>query len=370
MTQRVIIAGGGTGGHIFPGLAVADALRARAPELEVVWVGGTHGQEGRLVPAHGLTLHTVTAARIVGGSPVAKLRGAAAVPVGVLQALWLLLRLRPIAVLGVGGYASAAVGFAAWLLRIPLVLQEQNARPGRTNRSLGRFARRIAVAFDEARPYFPEGRTVLTGNPVRAAIRDLPPVATDPTAARRVLVVGGSQGARFLNENVPGLLARVRDAGVPVAVRHQTGTADLDATRARYETLGLAAEVTPFIADMAAAYADADLVVGRAGATTIAELQVAGRPALLVPFPFAADDHQAANAGALVDAGAALMVRQEAFDAAALATTLVETLAPARLSAMADAARARARADAADAVAALVLHVARGAKALGSEVAA
>ena len=366
MSRRaVVIAGGGTGGHIFPGLAVAAEIRRLAPDLELTWLGGRKGQEGRIVPEHGLPIRYVAAARLVGASPAARVRGAAAVPVGVLQATWHLARLRPAVVLGVGGYASAAAGVAAWLLRVPLVLQEQNALPGRTNRKLGRFARQIAVAFEEARPFFPDGRTVLTGNPVRAAIGGLRPVCLDAAAPRGVLVVGGSQGARFLNENVPALLARIARAGRTLRIRHQTGEADFEATRARYADVGLDAEVAPFIADMRSAYDDADFVIGRAGATTVAELKAAGRPALLVPFPFAADDHQAKNAEAMVAAGAARMVRQEAWAEAPLADEVGALLEPARLRDMAGRAAALACPRAARQVAEIVLSV--GGLALAAE---
>jgi UDP-N-acetylglucosamine--N-acetylmuramyl-(pentapeptide) pyrophosphoryl-undecaprenol N-acetylglucosamine transferase len=360
MARRVIvIAGGGTGGHIFPGLAVAAELRALVGEdLPIVWIGARRGQEGHLVPAHELPLRYVAAARIVGGSLPARLRGVGAVPAGVVQALWHLLRLKPRVVLGVGGYASAATGLAAWMLRVPLVVQEQNALPGRTNRKLGRLARRVAVAFDEALPYFPEGRAVVTGNPVRAAIRTTRPVCPDPEGPRRVLVVGGSQGARFLNERVPALLKRVHRAGRPLEVVHQSGVADAVATRVRYAETGLAATVESFIADMAAAYDRADLVIGRAGATTVAELKCAGRGALFVPFPFAADDHQARNAEAMVAAGAAHMVRQEAWNEAALADELFAALAADRLRDMAARAAGLARPDAARRVAELVLETA------------
>lgn len=361
MTARstVIIAGGGTGGHIFPGLAIADALRAAMPELEVHWIGGRHGQEGRLVAAHGLPLHFVAAARIVGSPVIARLRGAFALLAGIVQAFRVMRRLRPAVVIGVGGYASAAAGLAARLLRIPLIVQEQNARPGRTNRLLGRFARQVAVAFDDAAPYFAKDRVVDTGNPVRAAVAAVPPLDIAGRTQRRLLVMGGSQGARFLNENVPALLQQVVTAGRTLEVVHQSGPRELEATRTRYTELGLAAEVTAFIDDIPAAYERADFVICRAGATTVAELKAAGRPALLVPFPHAADDHQAANAEALVKAGAALMVRQENWERDSVAALLEGALGTDEVQRMAAKARALARPEAAPAVAHIALQAGR-----------
>ncbi len=358
--KLVVIAGGGTGGHIFLGLAVAEAIRALRSDVEVIWLGSRRGHEGRIVPRHDVPIRFVSAARIVGGSPLARAWGFLLVPVGVLQALWLFLVRRPAAVLGVGGYASAAGGVAARVLGIPLIIAEQNALPGRTNRKLGRFARKIAIAFEEARSFFPKERCVLTGNPVRAALVANDDASSSDRSARSVLVFGGSQGARFLNENVPSLLARVADTfDTKLHIVHQTGPAELETTTKRYAELGLEADTRAFIEDMGSAYADAELVVCRSGATTIAELRAAGLPAVLVPFPYAADDHQAANAKALVSDGAAIMVRKEAWSEETLAEHVVTLLSNDELVDMGRRAAEHARPQASRDVAELVLRAGR-----------
>ncbi len=371
MRRRVVlIAGGGTGGHIFPGLSVAAALERLDPQVEVVWLGARHGLESRLVPEHGLRFYEVRARRVVGGSLWARLCGLATLLVGLLGAARVLRRLRPTVVLGVGGYASAAGGLMAALFRIPLVIQEQNALPGRTNRFLGRFARSVAVAFEEAEAHFPAGRAVRTGNPVRTDIaadggleawRELLEEVPDDAAPvderpLRVLVFGGSQGARFLNENAPALMGAFAQRGLAPCVLHQSGAAELESTRRRYQESGLNALVVPFIDSMSSAYRGADLVLCRSGATTVAELAVAQKPALLVPFPFAADDHQAKNAQALARVGAARMVRQHDWQAERLADEWAEIVRAGGLPEMARAAASLARPDADRRVAELVMR--------------
>jgi UDP-N-acetylglucosamine--N-acetylmuramyl-(pentapeptide) pyrophosphoryl-undecaprenol N-acetylglucosamine transferase len=350
----VLIMAGGTGGHIFPGLAVARALQARA--VPVLWLGSALGLENRLVPEAGIALETIAIAGLR-GKGIATLLAA---PPRLLRAIWqarrVMRRHRPRSVLSLGGFAAAPGGIAAWLLGRPLLVHEQNRIPGLTNRLLARFARRVMAGFPDA---FRGAEAV--GNPVRAEIAALPSPASrlaGRSGPLRLLVLGGSQGARALNRGLPPVIAGL-PAGA-VEVRHQCGARMLEETRAAYRAAGVDVEPEPFIADMAAAYGWADLVVCRAGALTIAELAAAGIGALLVPFPAAVDDHQSANARWLVEAGGGELVPEgEGFEArlqAALARLVDDR---ARLLAMAAAARALARLDAAERVADACLEEAR-----------
>ncbi|GIX31124.1 MAG: UDP-N-acetylglucosamine--N-acetylmuramyl-(pentapeptide) pyrophosphoryl-undecaprenol N-acetylglucosamine transferase [Porticoccaceae bacterium] len=346
-----VILAGGTGGHVFPALALAEALARQG--VAVDWVGTAQGIEARLVPAAGYPLHTLDAAGLRGVGFARRMRAAWGLTRALGQALRLLRRLRPGLAVGFGGYAAAPGGLAAKLLGIPLVIHEQNAVAGTTNRLLARFARRVATAFPGVLP-----RGELVGNPVRPAIAALPPPEVRGVGSRRplrLLVLGGSQGAATLNRLLPEALALCR--GVTFAVRHQCGVRHLEATRAAYRAAGVEAEVVPFVEEMAEALGWADLAVARAGALTVAELAAAGLGALLVPFPAAIDDHQTANARWLVEAGAARLLPERELTAAGLAAELGGLAAePARLAAMAAAARARALSDAAERLAAICLE--------------
>jgi len=346
--MRLLIAAGGTGGHIFPGLAIADELRVQEPDSPVLFVGTSAGLEARLVPAHGYTLEVIGVSALRRVGPVALLRSLLRLPLALVQSVRIVRRFRPDVVVGVGGYASGPVVLAAALLGRPTLLAEPNSVPGFTNRVLGRFARVVCVAFESAGRAFSRGKVRLTGNPVRRSVGVRAAPAASSGASRRLLVMGGSQGARGLNRLVCDALLLLARRSIPLRVTHQAGAADLDALRARYAESGLDVEVSAFIDDVAAAYRDADLVLARAGATTIAELQVAGRPAVLVPYPFAVDDHQWHNARPLAEAGAALAIREQEVSAAELADRLGGLLAdPARLEAMGRAMAALARPDAA-----------------------
>jgi len=349
--RPVMILAGGTGGHIFPGLAVAAALRARG--VPVSWLGADGGMETRLVPQHGIAIDTIAVKGLRGKGAMALL-GA---PVRVLRAIRAASRVmrarQPLAVISFGGYAAGPGGIAAKLHGVPLIVHEQNRAPGMTNRVLARFARRVLTGFPQTFRGIDED---VVGNPVRDAIAALPMPAQRFAArngALRLLVLGGSQGARALNDALPRALATLNGS---VEVRHQCGeTLRGDAERA-YALAGVAATVEPFIADMAAAYANADLVVCRAGALTLAELCAAGVGSVLVPFPQAVDDHQTRNAEYLVERGAALLLPQGERLAEELRATLAALAAdPPRRLAMAEAARALARPDAAERVADAVL---------------
>jgi UDP-N-acetylglucosamine--N-acetylmuramyl-(pentapeptide) pyrophosphoryl-undecaprenol N-acetylglucosamine transferase len=347
MRPRVVVAGGGTGGHLFPGIALAETLVARG--AEVTFVGTAAGIEVRAVPAAGFPLRLIPGAQVRGGGVARVGRGLGATALGVGRATRLLGELRPDLVVGVGGYASVALVVAAWLRRLPIVTLEQNAIPGVASRALGRLARRVCLGFAEATSYFPAGRAVHTGNPVRAALLATP---ADRHAPPGLLVVGGSQGARRVNDAMLGAMTARPALRQRVRLVHQTGTADRDRVAAGYAELGVAARVEPFVVDMGAAYAAAELVVSRAGAMSCAELTARGLPAILVPYPHAADDHQRANGDVLVRAGAARMILDRELTGERLAAELEPLLSDdVERARMAEAARAVGRPDAAARVA-------------------
>jgi UDP-N-acetylglucosamine--N-acetylmuramyl-(pentapeptide) pyrophosphoryl-undecaprenol N-acetylglucosamine transferase len=361
MTQPVMIMAGGTGGHVFPALAVAGALRGRR---DVVWLGTERGIEARLVPAAGYPVEWIRVEGLRGKGVARWLRAPFSLARAVGEARAALKRRQPGVVLGCGGFVSGPGGIAAWLTGAPLVIHEQNAVVGLTNRWLARFASRVAEGFPGS---FPTRRgAVYVGNPVRPEIAALPPPRERMGARQgplRLLVFGGSQGATALNQLVPEAVAMLPLARRPV-VMHQTGARDRDATAASYRAAGIQADVRAFIDDMAAAYAEADLVVSRAGASTVAELAAAGVAAMLVPFPAAVDDHQTRNAAWLAQVSAAQVVSESGLTAGELANRLATLFAGgrAKLIAMAEAARGLAVTDAAERVAALCLE-AEGARA-------
>ncbi len=354
----MVIMAGGTGGHVFPALAVAEQLRASG--VPVVWMGTRVGLEAKLVPQAGIPIEWIGVAGLRGHGVWRRL----AAPFMLTQALWqaggILRRLQPCLVLGMGGFASGPGGLMARLLGIPLVVHEQNALAGLTNRWLSRLANRVLEAFPGSFP--PPRHALAVGNPVRASIAALPEPA-QRFAARsgrlRLLVIGGSQGALALNQLVPAALALLPPAERP-DVWHQAGGALQEFTARAYREAGVEVRLQPFIEDMAAAYGWADLVLCRAGAITVAELAAAGVGAVLVPFPYAVDNHQTANARFLERAGAALIAPQADLTAVRLADLWRELLGGrTRLLAMAQAARRLATADAAAQVATVCLEQAR-----------
>jgi len=349
---RVLMMAGGTGGHVYPALATAEELRLRG--YDVSWLGTRQGLEARVVPAAGFVLHAISARGLRGKGWGARLRGIVAQAVGLLQALILLLRLRPRAVVGMGGYVSVPGGLVACLLRRPLAIHEQNAVAGSANRLLARCARRILCGFPE--PFAGHPHAEWIGNPVRSGIIMAANDAAygyDGQRPLRLLVLGGSLGAESINVALPAALAALRARGQELpAIWHQCGPAHGAAVQARYTVAGLTPErLSPFIDDMAAAYTWADLIVCRAGALTVAEIAVCGRPAVLVPLPSAIDDHQTRNAESLVRAGGAVLLPQFALDTEQLADLLADLAGdPGRLRTMAASARAHGRPGATTAV--------------------
>ncbi len=360
MVTRILIMAGGTGGHVFPALAVAEELRARG--AEVLWLGTRAGIEAEVVPRAGFSLFFINIAGLRGKGWLSRLLTPYMLGLAFLQSLALFLRLRPMAVLGMGGFVTGPAGFCAWLLDKPLLIHEQNAIAGLTNRLLAPLANKVLEAFPGSLPA--KHHPIHTGNPVRAGISAI--AAPEQRLAGRggplrLLVIGGSLGAQVFNDIVPQALAALPVAERP-EVWHQCGKRHLDAAEKSYRAAGISARIAPFIDDMAAAYAWADLVLCRAGALTIAELAAAGVASILVPYPHAVDDHQTANARYLSEHHAALLVSQTDLSVERLKTLLQElSLARDKLLAMAQAARARALPDATQRIAALCLEAPHGA---------
>lgn len=340
MNRTILIMAGGTGGHIYPGLAVADALRAMG--WRVVWLGAPHSMEAELVPNHGYPVAWVNFSGVRGKGP----RRLLALPFSLLRALWqsavAIFAHRPDVVLGMGGYITLPGGLMAAFLRRPLVIHEQNSIAGLSNKVLAKLATRVLSGFPDVLH-----NTTWCGNPVRADIAALPEPQTRYTQSGgklHVLVVGGSLGAQALNEVLPKALARLPENERPDVI-HQTGRKHFDAVRQLYAAAGVSADIRPFLDDMAQQYAQADLVICRAGALTVAELAAAGVASVLVPFPFAVDDHQTHNARFLSEHGAAILLPQKELSAERLAQLLRE-LTREKLLAMAQAARSLAKPEA------------------------
>ena len=347
----VLIMAGGTGGHVFPALAVAEELRRR--DVPVVWMGTRAGLEARVVPAAGIPVEWVRVSGLRGKGLLKLLAAPFMLAGALLQSLAVVLRQRPAAVLGMGGFVTGPGGVSAWLLRRPLLIHEQNSVAGLTNRLLAPLARQVMEGFPGSLP-----GAVHTGNPVRESIARLPFEERDTRGRRpRLLVVGGSLGAAVFNETVPAALAGI-DAARRPEVWHQTGLRHLDQATAAYRDAAVDVRLEAFIDDMAAAYRWADLVLCRAGALTVAELAAAGVGSILVPYPHAVDDHQTGNARYLADAGAAVLLPQDQMTQQRLIRELDLLQQPQRLNDMARRARDKAVPDAAARVAGYCLQAA------------
>jgi UDP-N-acetylglucosamine--N-acetylmuramyl-(pentapeptide) pyrophosphoryl-undecaprenol N-acetylglucosamine transferase len=345
--MRVLIAAGGTGGHIYPGIAVAREIMRRDPASVVRFVGTARGLETRLVPQAGFELSLIESAGLKNVSLMARIRGLLLLPKSIFSGRRVIQEFHPDVVVGAGGYVSGPVLLAAWLMGLPTMVMDSNALPGWTNRVLARYVDKAAVSFAEALPYF-RGKGVLTGNPVRSEFFDIPPKQRDG-ANISLLVFGGSQGARAINEAMIAALPGHGSHKESLHVTHQTGEADLEKVRGGYEAAGWRdnADVRPYIDDMVNEFAKADLIISRAGATTSAELVAAGKAAIMVPFPLAADDHQRKNAEALQVAGAARMILQKDLSGERLAGEIGSLLdAPGEIDRMEAASRKLARRDA------------------------
>jgi UDP-N-acetylglucosamine--N-acetylmuramyl-(pentapeptide) pyrophosphoryl-undecaprenol N-acetylglucosamine transferase len=318
--MKVLIAAGGTGGHIYPGIAVANELMKRHPGSEVLFVGTARGLEKRIVPDNGYQLALINSAGLKNVGFVGKLKGMAVLPRSFFEARKIVRDFRPDVVLGAGGYVSGPVVLTAHFMRCPTMIMDSNALPGFTNRRLARFIDKAALAFDAAKPFF-GNKAVVTGNPVRDEFFSIVPRENGTTL--NILIFGGSQGARAINEAMLAALPLLDDIKDRLSIIHQSGETNYEAVRTGYEAAGWGhVDVRPYIKDIAESFAFADLIICRSGATTCAEIAAAGRAALMVPFPGAADDHQRKNAEAMAERGACLMLLQSELTGERLANVL------------------------------------------------
>lgn len=357
--MNVLIAAGGTGGHIYPGIAVAHEVMRRDSQSKVRFVGVARGLETKLVPKAGFELTLIDSAGLKNVSFVARMKGVVILPKSFVSARRVIREFAPDVVVGAGGYVSGPVVLMAALTRRPTLVMESNALPGWTNRVLARFVNRAAVSFEQALPFF-RGKGVVTGNPVRREFFEIPAKHHEP-GKLSLLVFGGSQGARAINEAMVAALPSLKDLPVELRIKHQTGPADFEKVKAGYAAAGWNehAEVSSYIDNMMSDFAAADLVICRAGATTTAELIAAGKASIMIPFPYAADDHQRKNAEALQTAGAARMILQQEASGERLREE-IEAFAmdPSLIDRMEEASRRLARGDAAVTVVDLIEQLA------------
>lgn len=337
--KPIMIMAGGTGGHVYPGLAVANYLQGKG--IPLLWLGTSKGLEARVVPDCGYQLLTINISGLRGKGIFKWVLAPIAVLIAITQSIIIFIQRKPAVVLGMGGFVSGPGGIAAWLLRIPLCIHEQNAIAGLTNRMLGPLAHTVMAAFPGTFRTSINAR--ITGNPVRDEILNVQKKISTNSSPIRLLILGGSLGARALNEIIPESLA-ILPQSVEYEIKHQTGEKLFTETELHYKSLNVSAELLPFIDDMAEAYSWADIVICRAGASTISELAAVGIASILVPFPFAVDDHQTANARYLSDNGAALLCQQSELTKEKLAEWICEFYhSRERLQTMADAARNQSR---------------------------
>jgi len=307
---RIVIAGGGTGGHLFPGIAIAAEFLNRDPQNRVIFIGTKRGIERRLLGPLGYELKLIDVEGLKGRGLKALIKGMYAIPNSMWQSRRILQAFHPDVVIGVGGYASGPAVMAAYLMGIPTAIAEQNALAGNTNRILGKFVDQIFLTYEQSKKLFAAQKVAVTGNPVRAAFAA---GLSEPRGKKQrcqILIFGGSQGAAAINKTVVAMLPLMQQMKDRLRVVHQTGERDLEMVRQAYTQQGIEAEVSPFIVDMVSAYTASDLIICRAGATSLAEITAAGKASILIPFPFAANDHQTLNAQAMVEAGAAAMIRE------------------------------------------------------------
>jgi UDP-N-acetylglucosamine--N-acetylmuramyl-(pentapeptide) pyrophosphoryl-undecaprenol N-acetylglucosamine transferase len=351
--MKILIAAGGTGGHIYPGIAVAKELLRRDPANEVLFVGTAKGLETRIVPENGFQLSLINSAGLKNVGVAGKIKGLSLLPKSFLEARQIIRQFRPHVVVGAGGYVSGPVLLMAAVMGVPTLVMDSNALPGFTNRQLARFVDKAALTFEEALPHF-GNKGIVTGNPVRNEFFDVP--HKDRGEVFHILIFGGSQGARAINNAVADALQYLEPLSEKLEITHQTGEADFEKIREAYQRTSFKdADVRPFIADMFVEFGKADILISRAGATTCAELAAAGKAAIMVPLPTAADDHQRKNAEALQSAGAARMIIQAELSGERLAAEIKDLIAnPERISEMEKAARSIGRPDAAERTADLI----------------
>jgi len=310
-TLRLLLTGGGTGGHLFPAIATAEQVMSAMPQSSILFVGTRRKLDRDSLARYGFAVATIHSYGLKGKSLLELIKAMLVLPLSFLESIYQVLKFKPDVVMGVGGYVTGPVVAASWLLGKPTLIHEQNSVPGLANRKLGRLVDRICLSLPQSKNYFPAEKTILTGNPVRqniiAAGRSTSPETGKPT----LLVLGGSQGAHAINELVVAVLKKRRDDFAAMRIIHQTGRDDEQTVEQAYRALGLDYRVSAFITNMAEVYAEAGIIVSRAGATTLAEIGVVGKPAILIPYPFAADNHQEKNGSWYVDSGAAVLFVQK-----------------------------------------------------------
>lgn len=325
--MKIVIAGGGTGGHVYPGIAVAKAFKKELANAEIVFIGTPEGIESRVVPKEGFEIKFIRSEGIVGNDAYRMIRSAFKLPLSMKDSYLILKSLRPDVVLGVGGYSSGPALLTAFLMGMPTIIHEQNTVPGLTNKILGKFINIVAVTYFESVDFFPKDKTYITGNPIRDEIlrgdrdRGYKTLGLDRELFT-IFVFGGSSGASSINKALNEALVYLEDFKDHIQFLHQTGEKDFDFVRGFYNARGFRGTVIPFLHEMADAYAVADLVVSRAGATTIAELTTCGKAAILIPYPFAAGNHQKANAEKLWDLGAAQMILDSELNGSTLSSVI------------------------------------------------
>jgi len=319
---RVIIAGGGTGGHLFPGVAVGREILSRYPGSKIIFITAGKKMESGILAEAGFERETISVEGIKGQGLIKAIKSISRLPLGIVQSINIIRRFSPKFVFGVGGYSAGPVCLAAWLMKIPGAIHEQNSYPGLTNRLLCRIMDMVFISFEESRAYFPKGRVFLTGNPIRKEFLVGDTVGGKDNKRFTILVTGGSQGATAINEAFLGALGILKDRSMNPLVIHHTGERDFNRIVGEYQKRGFQGDVMPFIRDMPAAYRRADIFVGRAGAGTIFELAAMGKPSILIPYPYAANRHQEANARVLSEIGGAEMLMQNDLNPARLADLL------------------------------------------------
>jgi UDP-N-acetylglucosamine--N-acetylmuramyl-(pentapeptide) pyrophosphoryl-undecaprenol N-acetylglucosamine transferase len=307
--MRLVIAGGGTGGHLFPALAIARALKSEDPGAEVLFVGTKNGIEARIIPATEFPIRFITARGMMKTGMINSILSAVEIPVGVLQSIFLLREFKPGCVLGVGGYASGPTVFAGRIMGIPTAIQEQNSVMGTTNQALTKIVDRIFISWQDTEPVTPPNRTVLTGNPVRQEVLQSTKEFPKQQDEFRLLIFGGSRGARSINQSIMDNISSIAEFADRLRILHQTGRDAVEEVKSAYDEAGIQAEVKEFIDDMGSAYSWADLIVCRSGAASLAEITALGKPAIVIPYPYAIGDHQARNAAVLEATGAVRVVK-------------------------------------------------------------
>ncbi len=309
--MRIVIAGGGTGGHLFPGIAIAEEFLKRDDKTKIIFIGTKKGIESKLLEKFGYELKEIEVEGVKGRGIRALVKGAYQIPKSIWQSRRILKQFGPHIVFGVGGYASGPAVLAAYFMNIPTAIAEQNAIPGVTNKILGNFADKIFVTYAQTKECFPQAKVILSGNPIRASFVAGRGQTKEKKDYRQLLIFGGSQGAEAINKSVIDMLPQLQNMKNKLRILHQTGAKQAEEMKKAYEQFGIEAKVTDFIVDMAAAYTDADLIICRAGATSLAEITAAGKAAVLIPYPWAANDHQLKNAQALAAQGAAALIPEK-----------------------------------------------------------